>query len=255
MSCLVFAIRTVPDIDGGRRLYGLEGIADDDVATAMSTLRYQHTDGLTDVLPHHLQRVVAIAILEQRQGELDCCVLGDCDPPEAGLIGDFFSRMERHEATLISWNGSGFALPVLNYRALLHGISAPRYWDTGEEDHSFRWNNYLKRFHWRHTDLMDALSGFNHAAVASLDDIARLLGFPGRSGGHTGDVWERYRSGQIAALGDDCQVDVLNTYVVYLRFQLLRGQLTDHAHGRECARLRAWLGESPREHLQAFLRA
>ena len=58
-----------------------------------------------------------------------------------------------------SWNGGGFDLPVLHYRALLHGVQAPRYWEMGDEDTAFRYNNYLSRFHWRHLDVMDVLSG------------------------------------------------------------------------------------------------
>ena len=53
---------------------------------------------------------------------------------------------------------AGFGvLPATSAQELLHGVPAPRYWDTGGEDREFKWNNYLSRYHWRHVDLMDVL--------------------------------------------------------------------------------------------------
>ena len=108
--------------------------------------------------------------------------LGDAEASEAELVRRFFDGIEKFTPTLVSWNGGQFDLPVLHYRALLHGIAAPRYWDTGDVDREFRWNNYLSRFHERHTDLMDVLAGYQVRATASLDDIALLLGLPGKMG-------------------------------------------------------------------------
>ena len=70
-------------------------------------------------------------------------------------------------------------------------VQAPRYWETGDEDQSFRYNNYLSRYHWRHLDVMDVLSGFQGRARASLSDTAVLLGYPHdegitRNGGRPG---------------------------------------------------------------------
>ena len=68
----------------------------------------------------------------------------------------------------MSWNGGGFDLPVLHYRALRHGIVAPRYWEAGDDDQAFRFNNYLNRYHSRHLDLMDVLSSYQARARVSL---------------------------------------------------------------------------------------
>jgi predicted PolB exonuclease-like 3'-5' exonuclease len=111
------------------------------------------------------------------------------------LIERFFDGLDKFTPDLVSWNGAGFDLPVLHYRSLLHSVTAARYWETGDGDHSFRYSNYLSRFHWRHMDLMDILSGFQGRGRASLDDIAGLLGFPGKIGMHGADVWEVYLQG------------------------------------------------------------
>ena len=83
---------------------------------------------------------------------------------------------------LVSWNGSGFDLPVLHYRCLRHGVRAARYWEHGDQDTGFRYNNYLSRFHWRHLDLMDVLCAYQARGRASLAAIASLLGLPGKLG-------------------------------------------------------------------------
>ena len=114
---------------------------------------------------------------------------------EAELIARFFDGIEKYTPDLVSWNGSGFDLPVLHYRALKAGVQAPRYWETGEEDTSFRYNNYLSRYHWRHLDLMDVLASFQVRARASLQDVALLLGLPGKLGFSGDQVWDAVQAG------------------------------------------------------------
>ena len=46
---------------------------------------------------------------------------------------------------------------------------------------SFRYNNYLSRYHWRHTDLMDVLSAFQGRGRVSLSNMATLLGLAGQA--------------------------------------------------------------------------
>ena len=82
----------------------------------------------------------------------------------------------------MSWNGGGFDLPVLNYRALIHGVTAAKYWDWGDDDREFKFNSYLGRYHTRHLDLMDVLAMYQPRASAGLDAMARLCGFPGKLG-------------------------------------------------------------------------
>ena len=155
----------------------------------------------------------------------------------------------------MSWNGSGFDLPVLHYRALKHGIQAPRYWEMGDSDREFRYSNYLSRFHWRHIDLMDVLAGFQMRGRASLDQIAVMLGFPGKLGMSGDKVWQCWLDGGIDDIRDYCESDVLNTYLVYLRFEYMRGNLDDAALEREFELVRTTLADMDRPHLNEFLAA
>ncbi len=255
MNVFVFDIETVPDVAAGRRLYNLDGLDDLEVANVMFTMRQQETDGRTDFLRHHLHRIVAISAVLRREDKLTVWSLGDIDSSEADLIQRFFDGLERFTPQLVSWNGSGFDLPVLHYRALLHGVSASRYWESGDEDTTFRWNNYLNRFHERHLDLMDVLASYQPRAQARLDEIATLLGFPGKLGMDGGAVWTKFAAGEIGAIRDYCETDVMNTYLVYLRFQLMRGLLQKVTYEDECERLRNFLSEEPQSHFKQFAEA
>jgi hypothetical protein len=125
----------------------------------------------------------------------------------------------------------------------------------GEEDQSFRWNNYISRFHWRHVDLMDVLSGFQGRGRVGLDKMAQLLGLPGKLGMSGEGVWEAFLEGRIEDIRNYCETDVLNTYLIYLRFELMRGRLTPDEHERECALVKGWLAGAARPHLAEFLAA
>lgn len=253
MNLFVFDIETVPDVDAGRRLYDLGDLPDAQVAEIM--FHKQREVSGNDFLRHHLHRVVAISVVLRSRDRFKLWSLGDATSPEGELIQRFFDGLERYSPTLVSWNGSGFDLPVLHYRSLLHGIVARRYWETGADDSSFRWNNYLSRFHDRHTDLMDVLAGHQPRAGVALQDMALLLGLPGKLGMHGSLVWERYLDGDVEAIRNYCETDVLNTFLVYLRFELVRGHLSEEAYGRECDHLRAALEEDGRPHVTEFLAA
>lgn len=254
MNVFVFDIETVPDVDGGRRLYHLDGLSDKEVAEVMFHKRRQETGG-SDFLRLHLQRVVAISAVLRSGNTLKVWSLADADSAEPELIKRFFDGLEKFSPTLVSWNGGGFDLPVLHYRALLHGIVAPRYWDNGEDDPAFKWNNYLSRFHARHTDLMDVLSGYQARACAPLDEIATLLGLPGKMGMSGAQVWDSFLNGDIAGIRNYCETDVLNTYLIYLRFELIRGHLAPDSYQEECRMVYDCLSKETKPHLQEFLQA
>lgn len=253
MNLFVFDIETVPDVDAGRRLYDLDGLDDKDVAEIMFHKQRQLSGN--DFLRHHLHRVVAISVALRSGDRFKLWSLGDAGSPEEELIQRFFDGIDRYSPTLVSWNGSGFDLPVLHYRSMLHGVAASRYWETGADDTSFRWNNYLSRYHERHTDLMDVLAGYQPRASAPLEEVALLLGLPGKLGMHGSLVWERFLAGDVDAIRNYCETDVLNTYLVYLRFELVRGHLNEAGYERECEALREALAGDERAHVAEFLSA
>ena len=253
VNVLAFDIETVPDVESGRRLLGLEGLSDADVARVMRQRRLQASG--TEFVRHHLNRIVAIAAVLRTGSRFQVWSLGSAESSEAELVERFFNGIEHFSPNLVSWNGGGFDLPVLHYRALLHGVRAPRYWESGDDDQGFRWNNYLNRFHARHTDLMDVLAGYQSRAFAPLDEIAQMLGFPGKLGMDGSGVWDAFAAGEVDRIRAYCEVDALNTFLVFLRYELMRGRLSPVRYESECEAVRDGLHDDARPHLAEFLRA
>jgi predicted PolB exonuclease-like 3'-5' exonuclease len=249
---LAFDIETVPDIEGLRRLHGLDAtIPDKEVAEMAFQLRRQATG--SDFLAPHLHRVVAISCALRERDSFKVWSLGGADDAEGELIQRFFDGLDKYTPQLVSWNGSGFDLPVLNYRGALHGVRAARYWEWGDEDRDFRYNNYVNRYHTRHLDLMDVLGMFQPRNSVALDDIAQLMGFPGKLGLDGSRVWETYLAGGLADIRRYCEADVVNTYLVFLRFQQMRGVLSAEKAQAERDLVRSTLKKSAEPHWKEFL--
>jgi predicted PolB exonuclease-like 3'-5' exonuclease len=249
---LVFDLETIPDVSGLRTLLGSDAaLSDAEVAAQAFAARREKTG--SDFLQHHLHRVAAISCVFRDDEGFRVRSLGSLDDAEPRLIQDFYRIVERYTPQLVSWNGGGFDLPVLNYRALIHGINAARFWEMGDEDRDFKWNNYLSRYHTRHLDLMDHLAMHTGRANAPLDDLAKLCGFPGKMGVDGSQVWSLYQEGRLQEIRDYCETDVVNTYLVYCRYQLLRGRLTRDAYDAEIALVRTSLQTIDAPHWRDYL--
>jgi len=251
---LVFDIETIPDTAG---IAKLQGLPPDTPAADLAEIAFhqRRQKSGSDFLPLQLQRVCAISCALREGDGFRIWTLGGAEDDEAALIKRFFDGIEKYTPQLVSWNGGGFDLPVLHYRGMIHGIQAPRYWDMGDDDRDFRYNNYISRYHTRHLDLMDLIALYQPRVNAPLDDIAQLCGFPGKLGMDGSKVWEAFKAGEIEAIRNYCETDVANTYLVFLRFQLMRGVLTAEAYQREVELVRETLAGYAGPHWQEFLQA
>ncbi|PIE46068.1 MAG: 3'-5' exonuclease [Gammaproteobacteria bacterium] len=249
----VFDIETIPDSDALCQLKGITGLAEDE-RFELAKLHRRAEVG-NEFMRHHLHKIVAISACVHINGRHKVASLGEVEDDEKVLIEKFFALIDRYRPTLVSWNGNGFDLPVLHYRALFHGISAPTYWDVGHFDNSMKWSNYLARFQWRHIDLMDVIAGYQARSTAPLNDIAKLCGFPGKLQTDGAAVLALYQAGKIKAIRDYCETDVLNTYLVYLRFELMRGLLMPQQYDARLADIRNYLIGQSQPHFEEFLAA
>jgi len=251
---LVFDIETIPDVEGLRKTWDLgPEVSEQGVVDLVSQRRRQATG--SDFLPHYVQRVVAISCVLRSGDGVRAWSLGSATDSERDIVQRFFDGIEKYKPQLVSWNGGGFDLPVLHYRALIHGIAGCCYWDTGDNDREMKFNNYLSRFHARHTDLMDVIAGYQNRAWAPLSEIAQLCGLPGKLGMDGSQVYGAWKRGEIAAIRDYCETDVANTYLLFLRFQLIRGLLDPAAYEREVNLFRAFLAEQTSAHWIQFAEA
>ncbi|MDP2868531.1 MAG: 3'-5' exonuclease [Methyloversatilis sp.] len=257
-AVLVFDIESIPDIAGIRRLHQLpDELSDSEVAEFAFQQRRASVGH--DFLPLHLQRVVVISCALRDARSLKVWSLAEPENGEGQIIQRFYEGIERLTPQIVSWNGAGFDLPVLHYRGLIHGVTAPRYWEKGEGDgpdaREFKWNNYISRYHSRHLDLMDLLALYQGRGNAPLDELAKLIGFPGKLGMDGSAVWGAWQRGEIAQIRDYCETDVLNTFLVFQRFQLMRGVLDRAQYDAEIAFVREWLAAQPGAHWKEYLAA
>ncbi len=255
---LSFDIETIPDVAGIRKLHELDAsLTDDEVAEFAFQKRRAATGH--DFLPLHLQRVIVISCALREVDRFTVWSLAEPQTGEGEIIQRFYDGIDKFTPQLVSWNGGGFDLPVLHYRGLIHGVAAPRYWDMGEGDYKdsrdFKWNNYISRYHTRHLDLMDLLALYQPRANAPLDELAKLMGLPGKLGMDGSAVWGAWQAGRGDEIRDYCETDVVNTFLVYLRFQMMRGVLDGAQHAREVELVRNSLASLKQAHWQQFLDA
>lgn len=261
-SLFVFDIETIPDVDA---VANLTGERPESVEAAREALTQYHLDvtaGKNDFLRQPFHKVVAISFLEaeiHRQNGKEHYELkelrsgGKEDADEKELLEGFFQYVGRALPRLVSFNGRTFDLPVLKYRAMAHGIAAPWLYQSGD-----KWNSYTQRYSldW-HCDLLEGLSDFGGSARIKLNEVCSILGFPGKFGVDGGKVTEMFDNKQLKEIRDYCETDVLNTYLVYLRYQHHRGDMSTEAHNQAVGDVLSLIqneGEE-RKHLAEFFTA
>lgn len=231
-SLFVFDIETVPDIDV---LPQLTGETAPDPATGREMLEKYHldiTDGRNGFPRQPFHKVVAISFLRatiQRDGNLETYEIeelrsgGDLTSEEKDLVNGFFAYCGKLYPRLVSFNGRGFDLPVLKYRAMKHGVSARWLHQSAN-----KWENYTSRYapNW-HCDLAEVLSDYGASARTKMNEVCAALDLPGKTGVDGSKVSDMYDNGEIEGIRRYCETDVLNTYLLYLRYVLHTG-LSDH---------------------------
>jgi 3'-5' exonuclease len=255
---LVFDIETIPDVAGLRALRGMDA-ATPDVEVMAAERAEREAAGKSDMLPLYLQRVLTISCVFRSAEGLKVHSFVDREPggasEEGKVIQQLFTTIERKVPQLVSWNGGGFDLPVLHYRGLRHGVVADKYWDMGEDDREFKWNNYISRYHLRHLDLMDLLAMYQPRASAPLDAMAKLCGFPGKLGMDGAKVYDAYLAGGLEDIRRYCETDVMNTYLLYCKFQKMRGGFTEAEYDKEIAYVRDTVAAIDEPHWKEYLAA
>ena len=146
------------------------------------------------------------------------------DYSEEGLVRTFWQRLERFQGSLVTFNGRNFDLPVLELQALKYGCPAQRYFSGKAR------NRYAEEGHY---DLYDFLTNFGaHRLRGGFNVLAKMIGLPGKMAIDGSMVQQLWEDGRLEDIHRYCRHDVIQTYFLFLRVELMRGRLTpeQYAH-------------------------
>ncbi len=222
---LVFDIETRVDKDLVKQVYDPENVLTLEQAYDKARDQILERSGQqSDFFPIPFHIPISIATLQADENyrirALGC--LGVDRFSESELIARFWQVFDT-ATTLVTFNGRGFDLPVLEMQALKHGLSLPRYFAAGQGKGTYRGSRYSDDYH---IDLCDFLSNFGAAQRrGSLDVLTRLAGLPGKYTIAGEDVEYLYRQGRLKEINQYCTTDALQTYLLFLRVELLRGRI------------------------------
>ncbi len=178
-------------------------------------------------VPFHIPISIATLQADENYRIVSLGCLGADRFSESELIERFWQIFESAQ-TLVTFNGRGFDFPVLEIQALKHGFSLGRYFGQDQGRSAYRSSRYNDAFH---IDLCDFLSNFGAVYPRnSLNLLAKLIGLPGKYTIEGEDVEYLYRQGRYKEINQYCMTDVLQTYLLFLRVELLRGKLTQDAY-------------------------
>ena len=214
-SVIVWDLETVPDLAGFAAANDLVGKSDVEVREAIS-----------DKFPKHIYHSIVCIGALIAHWEPDHWVVDAVGAPHVGertekeLISAFCDKIAELSPRLVTFNGHSFDLPVLRYRAMVHGVAAP----------GLSARPYFNRYTEDAVDLCDVFSSFSPQGKATLHEISKVMGLPGKPKGFDGGEVERYfREGRIKEIADYCESDVISTYQLWLRYELFRSALSQNS--------------------------
>ena len=211
-NVIIWDLETVPDLQGFAAANDLVGKSDAEIREAIG-----------DKFPKHIYHsIVCIGALVAHR-ETDHWAVDALGAPHVGdrsekeLIQAFVDKIAELNPQLVTFNGNSFDLPVLRYRAMIHSIAAP----------GLSARAYFNRYTDDAIDLCDVLSSFAPQAKATLHELCKVMGMSGKPDSIDGSEVARYfLEGKIKEIADYCETDIVNTYRVWLRYELFRGNLT-----------------------------
>lgn len=232
MIC-IFDIETVPDVQFLREKFGYEG---NDYEVCIQAFRIQNETSGSDFLPIAFHRIISIAsvmcdefgnfqkvgVFGRKEG------IPSQDEIEKVTLGEFLRWFNKTQPKLVSFNGRGFDIPTMMLRAMKYNFQSLAYYEQDNSKYNKnKWENYRQRYSERfHTDLLDSLGHFGSVRGIKLDDVASMCGLPGKYDVSGSDVFELYYKDQnLNKIDEYCESDVLNTYWIYLKYEILKGNL------------------------------
>ncbi len=226
MIC-IFDCETIPDIELISQTF--ETSAEGELETIQEALaQYEEQKGTTFLpLPYHKLVALSAVIADEFGRFIKVGDFGEGSDEEESIIRHFFSFIEDKNPRLVSFNGRGFDMPMLLIRAMKYNIIFPAWFDQSNPMlNKTKWENYRQRYaeHF-HLDLLDSIGSFGAVRNLKLDTLCTMAGIPGKYDVSGDQVLKLYYDDKLPLIKEYCQSDVLNTYWLYLKYELLRGDL------------------------------
>jgi len=245
---LIFDVETVGDGD----LIQKVRFPDERLTPREATDRYRAellAETGRDVLPSTFVLPVSVAVAKVaadfRLTELTVLDAPAFRPQE--IVRRFWQGWQHYgRPTLVTFNGRGYDLPVMELAAFRYGLSIPAWFNVDSKSFEQSRNRYN---HEAHLDLQDLLTSFGAFRMSGgLNLLANLIDKPGKSGIDGSQVQNLYYEGHVDQINDYCRCDVLDTYFVFLRTRVLIGRLTLQEEQELTEITRAMLTEQAAEH-------
>lgn len=228
----VFDIETVPCIETARNFLNLGSeVSEEEVVAKLTAYHSEITNGQNEFYRQLFHKIVCVSFIagtiHPLKGGKEKYVIksiktgGRNGESEEEILRQIFSYLNKHPSRLISFNGRGFDLPVMQYRAMKYGIDAKWIYNDGYYNYNHRYSIE------KHCDLLDMFSNFGASARVKMAEVAALFKVPCKFNGISGsNVYELFKAGKIEEICNYCEDDVIATYILYLRFMEHSGKLS-----------------------------
>jgi predicted PolB exonuclease-like 3'-5' exonuclease len=243
-----YDLEWVPDAMAARRLCELpEGATERDAFEALWKRAGANESRPMPFLKYLFSRVVSIAFLsrclESIDGETQVVFrlhsLPEDPAEEAGgktesiLLSKFFHYVGERKPQLVGYNSLNADIRVLMQRAMVNDIEAKEF--NLRPDKPWEGRDYYSDYGEWHLDIMKLISGGgnNFREIPSLNELAKMCGFPGKldvDGLQVADLW---LAGELPKIIAYNEIDALNTYLVWLRLAHFCGFFEDPDYAAE----------------------
>lgn len=248
MIC-VLDIETIPDTYLLVQNFGFDG---DELAICTQAFAHQAQKSGSEFLPIPFHRIISVSSVlcddfghfikvgnfglkaseAYMQSTRDLQALNNL---ESGILRDFWEWFNAKQPSIVSFNGRGFDMVALTLRAMRYHIQAGAYFEINNPQYNKnKWENYRQRYAENfHTDLLDSLGGFGAVRGLTLDSVCKMCGIVGKydvSGSQVHEIFfdpHLTNKEALEKIQEYCQSDVLNTYWLYLKYLLLKGELLE----------------------------
>jgi 3'-5' exonuclease len=234
---IVFDTESIPD---GKLLrlvkyHGEERMTDEEAVDRTKADALEASSGKSDFISPVYQIPVAVALAKVDESYLieDLVLLDSPDFRPKEIAAGFWKGVSHYKASLVSFNGRGFDLPLLEAAAFRYGVSIPYYYSEYGLRH---------RYAGKHIDLMDWLTNYGALKQGySLDLFSKLIGKPGKMTTRGSDVCGMHAEGRIREINEYCTYDVLDTYFVFLRYLVMLGKINIDEEGDIVRKAKNWI--------------